>query len=193
MVARAKDLISQPKKYDRITSKGAASYIQNISFDKETGEIVDGKELLLDEKKIREEEKYDGYYSIVTSELKMDDMELRDIYRGLARIEDTFKVSKTEFESRPVYVWTDKHIDAHFATCFTALVLLRLLQAKLNSRYPVGKLLESLQKYGCVHLDSNYYQFIYYDEIIEACGKAFDMSFEKKYRTRQEIQRLLRY
>lgn len=67
----------------------------------------DGKNLLLDEEKIQEEAKYDGYYSIVTSELEMADLEQRDIYRGLARIEDTFKVSKTEFESRPVYVWTN--------------------------------------------------------------------------------------
>ena len=128
MIARAKDLIKIPGKYDRVTAKGSSSYVKNIAFNKETGEIVDGKDLLLDEEKFQEEEKYDGYYSIVTSELEMDDIKLRDIYRGLARIEDTFKVSQTEFESRPVYVWTNRHIDAHFATCFTALVIIRLLQ-----------------------------------------------------------------
>jgi transposase len=193
MILRAKDLIAHPKKYDQITSKGSAAYVNNIAFDKKTGEIIDGKALSLDMEKIKEEEKYDGYYSIVTSELKMSDHELRDTYRGLSRIEDTFKVSKTEFEARPVYVWTNEHIDAHFATCFTALVILRLLQAKLGNPYPVGKLLDSLRKYSCINLDSNYYQFVYYDEVLEACGKAFDMSLKKKYRTRQEIQSLIRY
>lgn len=193
MIARAKDLIDHPGKYDRVTAKGSSSYVKNIAFSKETGEIVDGKNLLLDEDKIREEEQFDGYYSIVTSELEMDDLELRDIYRGLARIEDTFKVSKTEFEARPIYVWTNEHIDAHFATCFTALVILRLLQAKLENQYPVGTILESLRKYGCVTLDGNYHKFIYYDEVVEACGKAFGISLKEKYRTRQEIQRLLRY
>ena len=193
MVARAKDLIKNPGKYDRVTAKGSSSYVKNIAFNKETGEIVDGKDLLLDEEKIQEEEKYDGYYSIVTSELEMSDIELRDICRGLARIEDTFKISKTEFESRPVYVWTNEHIDAHFATCFTALVIIRLLQAKLGNQYPVGRILDSLRKYGCVDLDANYYKFVYYDKIMEACGKAFDMELKTKYRTRQEIQRLLRY
>lgn len=193
MVARAKDLIDHPGKYDRVTAKGSSSYVKNIAFNKETGEIVDGKNLLLDEEKIQEEAKYDGYYSIVTSELEMADLELRDIYRGLARIEDTFKVSKTEFESRPVYVWTNEHIDAHFATCFTALVIIRLLQAKLGNQFPVGMILDSLRKYGCVDLDTNYYKFIYYDKVMEACGKAFDMELKNKYRTRQEIQRLLRY
>lgn len=193
MVARAKDLIKNPGKYDRVTAKGSSSYIKNIAFDKDTGEIMDGKKLLLDVEKIQEEEKYDGYYSIVTSELEMSDLELRDVYRGLARIEDTFRVSKTEFEARPVYVWTNEHIDAHFATCFTALVIIRLLQAKLGNQYPVGTLLDSLRKYGCVNLDTNHYQFIYYDKIIEACGKAFGMDLKAKYRSRQEIQRLLRY
>ena len=59
---------------------------------------------------LTEEEKYDGYYSVVTSELNMSDYEIRDTYRGLARIEETFKISKTEFESRPVFVWTNEHI-----------------------------------------------------------------------------------
>ncbi|MCM1118965.1 MAG: transposase [bacterium] len=113
--------------------------MQNIAFDKSTGEIIEGRELVLDEAKIAEEEKYDGYYSIVTSELQMSDHEIRDTYRGLSRIEETFKISKTEFESRPVFVWTNAHIEGHFATCFTVLVLIRLLQAKLGSRYPIGK------------------------------------------------------
>lgn len=193
MVARAKDLIAYPKKYDRVSAKGAASYVNNIAFNKETGEIIEDRDLSLDVQKIQEEEKYDGYYSIVTSELEMSDYELRDIYRGLARIEDAFKISKTEFDSRPVYVWTNEHIDAHFATCFTALVMIRLLQSKLGNKYPVGKILDSLRKYGCINLDSNYFQFTYYDEIIATCGKTFGINLQNKYRTRQEIQRLLRY
>ena len=193
MIQRAKDLIRHPKKYDKITSAGSASYVLNISFSKDTGEIVEGKSLELDLEKIKEEEKYDGYYSIVTSELKMPDMEMREIYRGLIRIEETFKISKSEFASRPVFVWTNDHIDAHFTTCFTALVLMRLLQAKLDHKYPAGRIIKSLKDYCCVPLDMNNYQFTYFDEILQSIGKAFGMSLDNKYRTRQEIQRLLRY
>lgn len=193
MIARANDLIKHPKKYDRVTAKGSAAYVKNISFDKSTGEIVSGKELLLDTDKILEEEKYDGYYSIVTSELDMSDEEMRRTYRGLAKIEDSFKVTKTCFESRPVYVRTNEHIDAHFATCFLALVLIRLLEHKLGHAFPVGKILKSIKSYNCTHLDTNRWQFTYYDEILEACAKAFSMELDKKYRTQQEIQRLLRY
>ena len=193
MIQRARDLIKYPKKYDKITAAGSASYVLNISFDKNTGEIVDGKTLILDEKKIQEEQKYDGYYSIVTSELEMTDHEMRDVYRGLARIEETFKISKTEFDSRPVFVRTNDHIDAHFTTCFTALVLIRLLQAKLDNNFPVGQIIQSLKSYCCVPIDTNNYQFTYYDEILENIGKVFEMNLDNKYRTRQQIQRLLRY
>ena len=193
MIARAKDLISHPKKYDKITAAGSSAYVQNIAFDKSTGEIVEGRELVLDKEKIAEEEKYDGYYSIVTSELKMSDHEIRDTYRGLARIEETFKISKSEFESRPVFVWTNEHIEGHFATCFTALVLIRLLQTKLGSRYSIGKTIESLRKYICVQIDTTLYQFVYYDEILEECGKIFGLELNNRYRSRDQIRRLLKY
>lgn len=193
MIERAKDLIKHPKKYDRVTSAGSAAYILNIAFDKSTGEIVDGKNLELNLTKVREEAKYDGYYSIVTSELNMSDFEMRDVYHGLSKIEETFKISKTEFSSRPIFVRTNEHIDAHFATCFTSLVLIRLLQAKLGNRYPAGKIIESLKKYCCVPLDANNYKFTYFDEILKTCGNAFDLELDNRYRTRQQIQRILKY
>ena len=193
MIARAENLIKHPKRYNRVTSKGSAAYVRDIAFDKDTGEIIEGRSLALDTDKIREEEKYDGYYSIVTSELKMSDREMREVYSGLAKIEASFKVTKTCFESRPVYVRTNAHIDAHFATCFLALVLIRLLEHKLDNAFPLPRILDSLKKYACTHIDSNNWQFTYYDEIIEACGKAFDMKLDNKYRTQQEIQRLLHY
>ena len=193
MIARARDLIAHPKKYDSVTAKGSSSYVLNISFSKDTGQIVDGKTLMLDEDKIAEEEKYDGYYSIVTSELTMDDYEMREVYSGLAKIEDSFKVTKTFFRSRPVYVWKNEYIDAHFATCFLALVLIRLLELKLGKKYPVKRILQSLKDYNCVKLDANTWQFTYYDEILKDCGKELSMELNKKYRTRKEIQRLLHY
>jgi transposase len=193
MVERAKDLIMNTKKYDKVTSAGSASYVKNISFDKTTGEIIEDKTLLLDTDKIAEEEKYDGYYSIVTSELNMSDFEIRDIYRGLARIEETFKISKSDFLSRPMFVRTNEHIDAHFATCFTALVLIRLLQVKLDCKFSITNTLNSLRKYNCVNIGSNIWQFLYYDEILEACANVFNMELNNKYRTQLQIKHMLRY
>ena len=193
MIERARDLIAHPKKYDRVAAAGSASYIRNIAFDKQTGEIIDGRELLLDEERIAEEEKYDGYYSIVTSELGMSDLELRDIYRGLTEIENSFKITKSDLEGRPVYVWTNPHIDGHFATCYTVLVLARIIQAKTGNKYPVGRILESLRSYKVIELDSKTWQFTYHDNVIAECDKAFHMGLKRKYRTQLEMRRLLRY
>ena len=123
----------------------------------------------------------------------MSDVKMREVYRGLARIEDSFKVTKTCFESRPVYVWKNEHIEAHFATCFMALVLIRLLEVKLDHQFPAGRMLDSIKRYNCTHLSENRWQFTYYDEVMDACGKAFDIPLNNKYRTQQEIQRLLKY
>lgn len=101
--------------------------------------------------------------------------------------------TKTCFESRPVYVWLNEHIDAHFATCFLALVLIRLLEQKLRNRFSAAQILQALRKYNCTHLDANNWQFTYYDEVLDACADAFDMKLNDKYKTQQQIQRLLRY
>lgn len=191
-VERAKDLIDHPKKYDRVSARGAAGYVMNLSFDKETGEVVE-KDLLLDEEKIAEEEKYDGYYSIVTSELKMSDLEIRETYRGLIHIEDTFKVTKSEFDTRPIYVRTNDHIDAHFTVCFTAIVILRLLEIRLDHRHPVGQILKTLRKYGCVPFGSSDYKFAFRNEIMDHCGAVFNANYKYKYRSQLEMRRLLRY
>lgn len=192
MVERAQDLIDNPRKYDKVSAKGASGYVLNLAFNEETGEIL-SKALMLDKGKIEEEAKYDGYYAIVTSEINMSDVELRDVYRGLSRIEDTFKVTKTDLESRPVYVWTKASIEAHFMTCFTALVILRLLQRRLKDEYSTDSIIESLRNYGCVHLDTNKYMFTYYDKIMDKMNQEFELNLNKKYRTRREMRHLLGY
>lgn len=122
----------------------------------------------------------------------MSDQKIRDTYRGLARIEETFKISKMEFESRPVFVRTNAHIEGHFATCFTALVLIRLLQANLRTKYPIGKTIESLRKYRCTQINSTLYQFVYYDEILEECKKVLGLGLNSRYRSWEQIRRLLK-
>lgn len=193
MIERAKDIIENPKKYTQLTTRGSTSYINNIKFDKKTGEILQGLDLSLKIDKIREEEKYDGYYSIVTSELNMSDKELRKRYRGLSKIEDTFKITKSELETRPVYVWTKEHIESHFLTCFVALVILRLLEQKTNYQIPINKLIESMKKYNCSHIEENYYQFKNYDEVIKILSDTFNIDLSLEYLSRQKIKKLLNY
>lgn len=106
----------------------------------------------MDEDKIAEEEKFDGYYAIVSSEFDKTDDEIIDIYRGLWRIEETFKVTKSELDARPVYLSRKEHIESHFLICYIALVLARVLQHKLDKKYSVGKILETLANCNCSQL-----------------------------------------
>ncbi|MDD4753844.1 MAG: IS1634 family transposase [Desulfitobacteriaceae bacterium] len=193
VLKKARDLIANPGKYTRATSVGAAGYINNIKFVKETGEIPDGVKLSLKLEKIAEEEKYDGYYSIVTSEKELSDQEIRDIYRGLWEIEESFKIIKSEFKARPVYLRTENHINAHFLICFVALLILRVLEYKLHKKYPVKQIRESLICYSCSYLDQNYYLFDYRDEILQSLERIFDLDLGNKIMSTAEIKKNLQY
>lgn len=191
MIEKAKDLINNPHKYNKATSYGAASYVKNLKFIKSTGEIADTSNLIFDEEKQKEEEKYDGYYSIVTSEENLSDIEIRNIYRGLARIENTFKVTKSTLESRPVYVWTPEHIEAHFLTCFVSLVIIRLLEEKLGRKFSPDKIINSLKKYTSSNIEHDIYLQNNYDDIIEKINELYNLDLDKKYRTLSEIKKIL--
>ena len=193
MIKKAQEMICNPAAYTRATTYGAAGYVGNLEFDAATGEIKNGKALFIDQEKIAEEEKYDGYYSIVTSEIELDDYEIRKIYRVLSKIEDTFKVSKTNFGARPTYVWTKEHIKRHFFTCFIALAIMRLLERKRGYKYTADQIITSAKKYNCINIDRNIYQFIYKDRIIEDISKAFNINLDKKYEKREKIKKLLKY
>lgn len=193
-IDKAKDLIGNVQKYNKKNCMGASKYVKHLVFDKNTGEIIEAKsQLSLDEDKISEEEKLDGYYMIVSSEFDKTDDEIIDIYRGLWRIEETFKVTKSELDARPVYVSRKEHIEAHFLTCFISLVLARVLQHKLDKKYSVRKLLESLSKCNCSNYHENYYLFDYYDVVLKDIGNILNINFALKNRTLQDIKKNLSY
>ena len=191
-IDKARDLIGNVQKYNKKNCYGASKYVKHLVFDKNSGEIIEAKsQLSLDEDKIAEEEKLDGYYAIVTSEMEKTDSEIIDIYRGLWRIEETFKVTKSELDDRPVYVSTKDHIEAHFLTCYLALVLSRVLQHKLDKKYSVGKILESLSKCNCSNYHENYYLFDYFDTVLKDIGNILNINFALKNRTLQDIKKIL--
>ena len=191
-IDKARDLIGNVQKYNKKNCYGASKYVKHLVFDKKTGEIIEAKsQLSLDEEKIAEEEKLDGYYVIVSSEMSKTDDEIIEIYRGLWRIEETFKVTKSELKDRPIYMSTKEHIEAHFLTCYLALVLCRVLQHKLDKKYSVEKILESLGKCNCQNLEENIYRFSFYDEVLKDIGNAINIDFSLKNRVLQDIKKIL--
>jgi len=192
-IAKARDLMATPSKFDQSTAHGAAKYVKNLKFDKQTGEVFHdaGKILLLDEDKIKQEERFDGYYALVTSEYKLSDQKIVDIYRGLWQIEETFRISKGELETRPVYLSREDRIQAHFLTCFVALVIGRILEKSLEDKYSMGAILESLSKASGSLVEQNTYVFDYLDELLLAIGAKYDVDFTLKYRRLGDLKKIL--
>ena len=193
VIEKAKDLIKNPGAYTRATSYGAAGYINNIKFDKETGVVSNGSELSLNIEKITEDEKLDGYYSIVTSEENLSDLELRNIYKGLSKIEETFKITKSEFDARPINVRLEDHIDAHFLVCFIGLVIVRILQDKISNKYTLKNLLEKMKNFKCTHVTGNLYKVIGYKQETQYLNRKLKINLDMKYSTREEIKKILKY
>jgi len=191
-IQKTASLMKDPGKYKKATSHGAAKYVQRIDYDKDTGEELDtGKALVLDVAKILEEEKYDGYYSIVTSEREMSDMEIRDTYKGLWEIEESFRVTKSTLEAQPVYLSRPERIDAHFLTCFISLTILRLLEKFTDRQFSSAKIVDCLNRISCSHEEDNIYMFDYRSEISEAIGDALGIDFKKKRMRLSEIKNII--
>ncbi|WP_027365925.1 IS1634 family transposase [Desulfotruncus alcoholivorax] len=189
-IAKAVRMIENPAKYRRTFDYGAAGYIENLKIDKETGEIMNTEEtLVLDTRKIEDEEKYDGYYAIVTSELDDADEHIIEMYRGLWRIEESFKVTKSVLGTRPVYLRTNEHINAHFLICFIALLIARIVEMRLGGKYTISKITETLQNVACSHLDQNLWLFDFADEVTDECNAVFGTDFGRKVMTLQEIKK----
>ena len=107
---------------------------------------------------IREEEKYDGYYAIVTNVFdegegrgKFGDAQIIDIYRGLWRVEDSFGITKSELETRPFFLSLKDRIKAHLLICFISLVIVRLVQKRTAFKHSPEKLIEAMNKISCSH------------------------------------------
>ena len=189
---KARELIKDPSKFKQSNSYGAAKYVKNINFDKETGEIITTKGILsFDDKKLKEEEMLDGYYAIVSSELQLSDDRIIDIYRGLWKIEESFKITKSDLEARPVYLSREDRIQAHFLICFIALVIARILQHRVENQYCVSRILESLGNVCCSLTEENYYKFEHRDDVTDAIGNALGIDFTRKYMTFGEIKKNL--
>lgn len=190
VLEKAKGLLAQNK---HVRTTGAYSYITKEEVDLKTGEVKNIKdEYKIDVAKIEEQEKYDGYYLIVTNELDMPDSEVINAYRGLWKIEESFKITKTEFNARPVYVSTQEHIESHFLICFIALLILRLLEKDIeNNKLSYKEIIHGIRKFGGTFLDMNYYMFDYYDKSIEEFGRIMGIDLSTRFKSKKDIKNII--
>lgn len=192
VLEKAQKIIANPKRYSKKEAGGALRYIKNIEYNPETGECINTKRIpRLDIEKVVEDEKYDGYYSIITSEIDMPDHEVVKAYHELWEIERSFRITKSDLESRPVFLTLEQRIEAHFLTCFIALLLLRLLSKRLEGKYAPEQIIQSLRKYQVCFIKDNVFKTTYYDQIIRDLGAALDLTLDRRFLRTGEIKQLV--
>ena len=120
-------------KKNRKNPNDPAHFIGTVAATKE-GEAADIHHYL-DESKIEEEAKYDGFYAVCTDLLDDDGSDILKVSEGRWQIEECFRIMKTDFSARPVYLQDENRIKAHFLICFLALTIYRFLEKKLDSKY----------------------------------------------------------
>lgn len=171
-------------------SKTGVRYVKDLAYESETGEAV-SHEFSLDWDKVEADASLDGYYCIVTSECMMDEREVIEAYRELWRIEDTFRVTKSTLEVRPVFVWTESSIRAHFMTCYAALVMMRMLQDGLRWRYSADEIQKGLQSLVGYREDANWYLFANRSDATDAIGELLGVQLNRRRYTRGEIRQMM--
>jgi len=113
------------------------------------------------------------------------------MYKGLWRIEETFKVTKSELKARPVFLSTETHIRSHFLICFVSLLLLRLLEFRMGWRHSASAIQQALAGASGTRLEDNLYVFDYYDEVLQDVGNNLGLDFSRKYMTARQIRSFL--
>lgn len=159
--------------------KGPNDVTRFIKSDKEK------KNYYLDEARIEEEAKYDGFYAVATNIFDMKETEVLDIQSRRYKIEDCFRVLKANFSSRPVYHHKENRIKAHFLICYTALLIYRLLEVKLDrnkTHFTTEQIIETLQNMNVVNCSDMYYQACYTgSDVLDSLEQMFDLKLNRKY------------
>ena len=189
---RAMKMIKNGKlKKARKNPNDPARFIEKITTN-ENGEVIE-EHYVMDIQKIKEEEMYDGFYAITTN---LEDDDIKTIIAVSERrwqIEECFRIMKTDFKARPVYVQKEDSIEAHFLTCFISLIIYRLLADKLENRYTVNEIIKTLRNMEVVDTNYNgyipaYKRTILTDELHEKYGFRTDYEIIGKKKMRNIIK-----
>ena len=193
-IERAQKMIRNPGKIRRGKNQNdPARFIQKTAVTAD-GEIAKKCSYVLDEERIENEAMYDGFYAVVTN-LEDNPSEIIKINTKRWEIEENFRIMKTEFEARPVYVQRDDRIKAHFLTCYISLLVYRLLEKKLNEEYTCSQILDALKGMQMTLLSKesgyipSYKRTSLTDKLHDAFGFRTDYEFTSKSSMRSIIKK----
>ena len=185
--------INEPSLLNSSNSFGIKKYFKKVKIDKKTGEVLKGKDMyLFNQEKYERDLALDGYYTIVTNNLELHPFDIIKHYRQLSKIEESFKVTKTDLEGRPVYVWKESHIKGHFLTCYLALLFYRILQLKLDNKYPVHQIKEALRKANCIEITQGIYKMIPSTPLFYELSSHFNKDFGYQFMTVGDIKKQIK-
>lgn len=192
-ISRAMKMIEQPGiKRKSKNQNDPARFIKTTNVTND-GEIAEKKVCELDSDKIRDEEKYDGFYAVITN-LEGDIGGILKINRQRWEIEENFRIMKTDFEARPVYVRREDRIKAHFLTCYISLLVYRLLEKKVGNNYTCNEILSTLRSMQATLLSKesgyipSYKRTVLTDDLHKAFGFHTDYEFISKSAMRSIIK-----
>jgi len=183
-------------------------YAKKTLVNTSSGELIDANVLRaeLDMKKLQEDMDLMGYYTIITSEINMDDLSIINKYKDLVEIEDQFRVMKSTLDTRPIFVRNKDHIIAHLSICAIALLLIRLIQRQIKKNNPkesinekdknlfefglsANRIQEALNKWTADKLGDKYYRFAgINDPDLKLILDSFDIQIPKKCFTLAELK-----
>jgi len=193
-IERAKKLLKNldPNSYKK-GPHDVTRFIKRVSSSKSGDKVTDS--YIIDQSIIDEEEKYDGYYAIATN-LEDDAKSIIEISSKRHKIEDCFRVMKTNFSARPVYHQNRERIIAHFMVCYTALLIYRLLEAKLDTygtHFTTENIIETLKNMEVANVQDMYYLSTYNgSQICTALNAIFDLNLDKKYYQPKELNKKIK-
>lgn len=150
---------------------------------------------VLDMDKIHEEEKYDGFYAVATN---LDDSakDILAVAQNRYKIEDCFRIMKTNFDARPVFLRKPERIRAHFLICYTALLIYRLMECKLDdnlTHVTTSNLIKTLRNMNVVNMDDMYYKSIYSgSQTLDALEKCFELQLNRKYYKPSDLNKIVK-
>ena len=191
-VERAMNMIQGPGKCRRGKNQIDPARFSHKTSVTPDGEIADQALYALDEERIREEAMYDGFYAVVTN-LEDDPSEIIKINKRRWEIEENFRIMKSDFEARPVYVQRDDRIKAHFLTCYISLLVYRLLEKKLGEEFTCNQILETLREMNMTLLskDSGYIPAYKRTKLTDALHNTFKFRTDFEFITKSSMRSII--
>ncbi len=192
-IERAKQILSSSdKKRKGKNQNDPMRFVKKMAVTSD-GEIAEKAIYDLDMEKIQNEEMYDGFYAVITN-LDGNIADLLKINQRRWEIEENFRIMKTEFEARPVYVRRDDRIKAHFLTCYISLLVYRLLEKKLGDGYTTQQIIRTLRSMQMTLLSNaeGYVPSFQRTELTDALHNAFGFKTDYEFITKSSMRSIIK-